>query len=277
MPSPELFAKGLKNPSGLAFDAEEDLFVTGGQNGCVYKVSADGKTSLFLSVGGQPVGIAFDDSDDMFIADNKRRHLLIVSLEEAVEIYASQCHGRRFNGPHDLYFGPNGTLLFTDTEKGRPDHSGGIIYSVGLDGDVDELVTGLDRPTGLTISEDATTLFVAEAGKNQIRSIPFAEEGTAADQQDIFIRFEDGGDIGSLHFDTEGILYILRQDIGLTMVDPDGKAAGHIPLPGNHPTAMAFGGINFDELFIAEARTDAIYRLPARQPGQRPFAGPRAV
>jgi hypothetical protein len=39
---------------------------------------------------------------------------------------------------------------------------------------------------------------------------------------------------------------------------------------------MAFGGIDFDQLFVSEA-SGAVYRLQLDEPGQRPFAGPRSV
>ena len=53
--------------------------------------------------------------------------------------------------------------------------------------------------------------------------------------------------------------------------------ADESPLPGEEPTAMIFGGPELDELYIAESRTGAIYRMQAEYPGQRPFAGPRSI
>ena len=81
----------------------------------------------------------------------------------------------------------------------------------------------------------------------------------------------------ALLFDDDGRLYITRGGKGLAIADPDGQLITQIPLPGNEPTAMVFGGADFDELYIAETSTGAIYRMQTESPGQRPFAGPRSI
>ena len=78
-------------------------------------------------------------------------------------------------------------------------------------------------------------------------------------------------------FDTGGILYIGRHGIGITLVDPDGKIIEEIPLGAPEPMGMTFGGLDFNELYIAEAQTGSIFRMATQNPGQRPFVGPRSI
>jgi gluconolactonase len=275
MPSPQLFIQGLSTPGGLAFDADEQLFVAESQQGRIRKISPHGKPQPFAATGGKPLGIAFDDSNDLFVAEKGRRHLLLISTDEAVEVYAHQCKGKRFTGPQDLCFGPAGDLFFTDAGD-QHSSSTGSIYSVDIDAEATLLATGLANPTGLVLSQDAASLYVIEAGQNRILSLSFTGEGTLGPPQ-VFLQFDEGAPPHSLLFDDAGRLYFTRPGSGLTIVDPEGQVTAQIPIPGGDPTAMIFGGPDFDELYIAEASAGAIYRMRTESPGQRPFAGPRSI
>ncbi len=275
MHSPQLFIQGLAAPGGLAFDADEQLFVAETLEGRIQRISPQGKPLFFASTGGKPLGIAFDDSNDLFVAEKGHRHLLLISPDATVEVYAHQCKRKRFTGPQDLCLGPTGDLIFTDVG----DHhspSTGSIYSVNIDAETSLLATGLANPTGLVLSQDASSLYVIEADQNRVLSLSFKEDGTLAPPQ-IFIQFTDGGPPRALVFDDDGRLYITRGGKGLTIADPDGQPITQISIPGNEPSAMVFGGADFDELYIAETSTGAIYRMQTESPGQRPFAGPRSI
>ncbi len=136
------------------------------------------------------MGIAFDDSGDLFVAESGRHHILLISGDEAFEVYASQHHGRRLIGPRDLCFSPEGDVLFCDAESGGA-------YDANLDGEVEELVSGLAEPCGITLSVDAQTLFVAESGKNRIVSLDLDDDGKVLDQQ-VFVELEGGDCLGSV-------------------------------------------------------------------------------
>jgi gluconolactonase len=276
MPAPEPFAQGLTAPGGLAFDSDDVLFVTDTRNGRIAKVTPEARILPFVSTGGRPTDIAFDDSNDLFVAEKGRRILLIVSLDEAEKVYAHQSKGRRFHGPHALCFSPDGSILFSDPGDSTADRPTGGIYAVDLNGEAEQVAGGLAGPTGVVISEDAGYLFVAESARNRIVSMAIGDRG-ALSGQEVFVEFNDGRGVNSLRFDAEGVLYATRPGVGLSLVDPDGKVIQNIPLPGGEPTGMVFGGIDFDQLYVAEATSGTVYRMRAAHPGQRPFAGPRSV
>ncbi len=113
----ELIASDLQGPYGVAFDTDDRLFVSECRTGAIRKIGDDGTPHTFANTGGRPMGIAFDDSEDLFVAESGRHQVLLVSVEESAleassEVFASQCHGRRLVGPRDLYFAPDGNLLF---------------------------------------------------------------------------------------------------------------------------------------------------------------------
>ena len=276
MASPELFTTDLTTPNGIVFDDDEILYVTETSKGRILQIRPDGKSSLYMSVGGKPSGLIIDDSSDMFLADSGRHNLLLISPDEGIEILAHQSKGKRFTGPQCMYFSPTGELFFTDAGHSDADVPSGSIFSVDLNGDVTLLASELAAPMGLAISEDTGNLFVAEVTTNRVVCFMLNDEGKLEDKE-TFLQFEDGRGPRYMLFDTEGILYVGRHGIGITLVDPDGKIIEETPLAGPEPMGMTFAGLDFDELYIAEAQTGSIYRMPGQHPGQRPFVGPRSI
>lgn len=273
MAAPELVAHDLVQPCGLAFDTDEALFVSELSAGRVRRVRADGRPEVFAETGGRPMGIAFDDSEDLFVAESGRHHILLISPDKEMEVYASQCHGRRLYAPRGLCFEPTGHALFTDA--GREEGSGGV-FRADLDGEVEQVIGGLSRPAGMVLTEDAGGLYVAEDGGNRILFAELDDEGAVTEQQ-VFITFAEGDGIEDLLMDGKGNLLVSRPGAGLSVIDPDGAVVETIPLPGNRAAGMVLGGLDYDQLYIAETEGGNVYRLQLEQPGQRPFAGPRSV
>ena len=274
MQAPEIFTEGFAQPSGMAIDVDEQFFVAEAGTGRIHKIAADGIRAPFAETGGRPTGIAFDDSSDLIVAEEGRHDLLIVSFDGSFEIYAHQCRGKRFTGPRELCFSPNSDVLFTDS--GGDQEARGAIYRVDIDGDVAQLASGLAHPTGLVVAEDGGSLFVAETGRNRVLVYEMDDQDNL-DNQQVFVEFDGGNGPLALAFDSEGTLFVARPGIGLTQVDLDGKIVDDTALPGANPTGLLFGGADYDELFVSETDTGAIYRIRTDHPGQRPFAGPRGI
>ncbi|MFH1566982.1 MAG: SMP-30/gluconolactonase/LRE family protein [Gemmatimonadota bacterium] len=273
MATPELVARDLVQPYGLAFDTEEVLFVAESGAGRVSRVRPDGKPEVFAETGGRPMGIAFDDSGDLFVAESGRHHLLLISPDEEVEVYASQCHGRRLVAPRDLCFEPTGSALFSD---GGKEDGGGAVYRADLDGEVEELFGGLSMPAGMVLTEDAGGLYVAEDGASRILYVELGADGGVTEPQ-VLVEFGDGHGVATLLMDAQGNLLASRPGAGVSLIDPEGAVVQSFAVPGGQLTGMTFGGLEFDQLFIAAAGAGTVYRIQLDRPGQRPFAGPRAV
>ena len=102
MPAVELIVENLEQPHGLAFDADDQLFVAEVAAKRVTRITTEGNLSPFADTGGRPMGIAFDDSGDLFVAENGRHHLLLVSPDEAVEVLPINHMGVDFS-VHELF------------------------------------------------------------------------------------------------------------------------------------------------------------------------------
>ena len=267
----EVVTRGLQSPYGLAFDADDMMYISESGAGRVSCLK-EGRLVPFAQTGSRPRGIAFDDSGDLFVAESGRHHLILISPDVAVEVYASSCKGRRLVSPEELCFSPTGDVLFSDAGHGV-DEGDGAVYRANLDGEVTEIISGLSSPAGMILSEDAGVLYVSERGHNRILSLEIDDDGNQQEQQ-VFVELKDGH-ADCLLFDKEGQLYASVPGQGILVIDPEGTTIRKIDLPSKDVSGMAFGGLEFNILFACA--DDAVYRIPLEVPGQRPFAGPRSV
>lgn len=274
MAESQVVVRDLQSPYGLAFDADDVLFVSESGAGRISRVE-DGRCEPFAQTGARPLGIAFDDSGDLFVAESGRHHLILISPDEAVEVYASQCRGRRFASPRELCFSPTGDVLFSDAGHGNAVDDGSV-YRVDIDGEVSQIISGLASPAGMVLSEDAGLLYVSERGRNRILWLEMDGSGNLENQQ-VFAEFDSGEGAEGLLLDSRGRLYASRPGVGISVLDPEGRGLHTLTLPGSAVGGMTFGGLEYDQLFIAESDTGAVYTVRLEVPGQRPFAGPRSV
>lgn len=272
MAPPETVVNGLRSPYGIAFDADDVLFVSESGANRIVRIE-DGQAEPFVLTGPRPLGIAFDDSGDLFVAESGRHHLILISPDEAVEVYAHSCRGRRFASPRQLCFAPTGDVLFSDSGHGEEDD--GSVYRADLDGEVTEVISGLSAPAGMVLSEDAAVLYVSERGSRRILSLEMDDEGRLQNQQ-VFFEFEEAGP-EDLLFDAHGHLYASSPGLGIVVIDPEGRRQGLLEIPGAEVAGMIFGGLEYDRLFVAESKTGSVYGLALEVTGQRPFAGPRSI
>jgi hypothetical protein len=65
-----VFASGISQPGGLAFDRTGNLFVAESATGTILKFTADGTRSVFASGLSDPIGLAFDGAGNLLVSDN---------------------------------------------------------------------------------------------------------------------------------------------------------------------------------------------------------------
>ena len=146
------FLSELMNATGLAFDAEGQLYVSSRYDGTVYRVAQNGTMSMYAEGMGIATGIAFDREQNLYVGDRSgtiwriardRQIFVFATLEPSVAAY-------------HLAFSPNGTLFVT----GPTTSSNDSVYSVDPHGSVTTFYRGLGRPQGLAF-DAAGNLYVA--------------------------------------------------------------------------------------------------------------------
>ena len=156
------------------------------------------------------------------------------------EIVATELDGKRFNGPNDLVFGPDGRLYFTDPGTYRPDDpEPSYVFVLEPDG-TGRLLAELDPPTfpnGIAIEADGSVVW-AESYTGMVRRLRL-DSGAIEDIARLPGErpIADGMAVGA-----DGLLYVTTVNGGgIDVLRPDGAFERHIKA-GSVPTNCVFDG-----------------------------------
>lgn len=155
------FLSELMNATGMAFDAEGQLYVSSRYDGTVYRVAPNGSMTTYAEGMGIATGIAFDRQGSLYVGDRSgtiwriapdRQIFVYATLEPSVAAY-------------HLAFAPDGLLYVS----GPTTSSFDAIYTVDSHGTVNVFYRGLGRPQGLAFDAQGNLYVAASlAGKRGI-------------------------------------------------------------------------------------------------------------
>jgi sugar lactone lactonase YvrE len=187
-----VFATGLNQPTGLAFDSTGDLFEADGGSGNIYEFINSGGTLsanpvVFASGFKDPQGLAFNSAGDLFVSQlNFNDGIIEITPGGTQSVFASNLSplGLAFNSSGDLFASNGSGDVVTEitpggtqsTFGGLGDNPGGLAFNSAGDlfastpaGEVFEFTpagvrstfkTGLGTPEGLTFNSSGD-LFVS--------------------------------------------------------------------------------------------------------------------
>lgn len=208
------------------------------QDGTIARITADGKTSVFLTLPNGSVGngIRFGSGNTFFVADFMQHNVLKVDLKtKQVSVLA---HVPTMNQPNDLAIMSNGTIFCSDPNWKE---STGQLWKVTPDGKAELLVANMGTTNGIEVSPDEKTLYVNESVQKNVWAFDITPQGTLANKR-LLIKFEDGG-MDGMRCDTKGNLYIARHGLGVVdIVSPKGKIIQTVKMKGKLTSNICFGG-----------------------------------
>jgi sugar lactone lactonase YvrE len=185
------FSGDIPNPTGMAFDASGQMFVTSRLDGTIYRVTPFKEALPFARNLGVATGIAFDHSGTMYVGDRSGTIYKVngigeekpwVQLEPSVSAY-------------HLAWGPDDALYVT----GPTVTSFDVIYRVNQDGEVQTFYKGLGRPQGLAFDQEGNLYLAASfrgrRGIVRIRPNGKDAEIVVAGMNLVGIAFSAGGDV----------------------------------------------------------------------------------
>lgn len=105
-----IFASGLNNPAGLAFDSSGNLYVADSGNGTIMKFNPSGGESVFASGLNDPTGLGFDGSGNLYVADSGDGTIEKINPDGNRSLFASVSGLNEFT-----YFAFNGGNLYVST------------------------------------------------------------------------------------------------------------------------------------------------------------------
>jgi sugar lactone lactonase YvrE len=220
---------------------------------------------------GVPVGFALPISGGGFVAGAGRTLVRLADLDAEPERLAEVEGGREANRFNDAACDPRGRL-WAGTMSTTREPGAAALYRIEPGGAPAVALAGVTLSNGLDWSLDATRLYYVDSVIQRIDAIDFDVDRGRLGRRRPFANVAPADGLpDGLTVDAEGGVWLaLFGGAAIRRYRPDGALDAHIPLPVTHPTSLAFGGPDLDDLYVTSARRDnrggALLRL---RPGVR--------
>jgi gluconolactonase len=264
----EIFANGLDHPECCAFARDGNLWA-GGEAGQIYRVDPKGTVEKVADVGGFVGGVAFSPKGDLY-ACVPIHGVVHVAPNGKWDVVAKEASGQKIVTPNYGVFDRAGNYFVTDS--GNWGKQNGSLIRIAPSGDAKIIAGPFGYANGLSLSADEKHLFMVESNTNRVFKLDLNADGSVA-KQSVY-----GEDIGrlpdGLALDSEGNLYAsCYASDDIHRISPDGTktlfAYDHWAILLSRPTNMAFGGENFDQMYVANLGRTTITRATIGVRGQR--------
>ncbi|ADV49793.1 Gluconolactonase [Cellulophaga algicola DSM 14237] len=255
----EILADGFTWTEGPLYIENGDyLLFSDIPNSKVFKIDAQGKTSVYLHPSGNDVknytgkeagsNALMYYKDQLILMQQGERRIAkmkapIDSPKESYEMIVDTYEGKRLNSPNDGVFDALGNLYFTDPPYGLPNGINDVTKELDFQGVYCLLTSGelilLDKeikyPNGITLSPDEKTLYVAASDPEKAAwySYKIAQPGTVSDKRlfyDVTALDRDKKHKGlpdGMKTNHDGYLFATGPD-GVWVFNPNGVAIARI-------------------------------------------------
>lgn len=147
------YLSDLMNPTGLAFNSKNELFISSRFDGAVYRVKSETQMEVYAKGLGVATGLVFDPQDHLYVGDRsgtifkidtERRIFVFATLEPSVSAY-------------HLALDAQGYLYVSGPTLGCLDS----VHRISPQGDVEKFFSGLGRPQGMAFDREGNLLVAA--------------------------------------------------------------------------------------------------------------------
>jgi gluconolactonase len=230
---------------------------------------------VYRHPSGRANGLVFDLEGRLVACEGGNRRVTRTEHDGSITVLAGSYQGKQFNSPNDIDVDVRGRLYFTDPRYGN--RSGmeldkEAVYRIDPDGSITRVIDDLERPNGLAVSPDQTTLYVVDnnngaKGSRKVYAYQLKPDGTAGNRRVIHDFGESRGGDG-MCLDSKGNLYVTAglntpnppaeggpAKAGVYIFSPAGKQLGFIPIPEDMVTNCTFGDPDLKTLYITAGKT----------------------
>jgi len=250
-----IFADGLDHAECVAVHPDGSVWA-GGEAGQIYRISEDGKNiTIVANTNGFILGIAFSpDALWLAICDLKNKCIWKLDIATSqLSMFATGGEGISFNISNYISFSRSGKLFVSESGAFRQitgkifcfdEQGNGVIWHNGP----------FNFANGLALDADEKFLYVVCTWLPGVERIAINKDGSAGDRE-VFCTLP-GTCPDGIAFDDEGSLYVgcyapsriykvnTNKEVEIFVDDWEAHTI-------SNPTNLAFGGKNFNELFIA--------------------------
>ena len=249
---------------GPCFDSSGNLWLADAPFGRIFRVTPTGEWDLITKYDGWPSGLKFHTDGRLFIADQRHGILQFdVSLRKLSPVL-THFVGQRFLGVSHLTFASNGDLYFSDAGQTGLHAADGALYRMKASGELQRLVDGIARPSGLALSANEDLLLMAVTGDNAVWRVPLMEGGVS--KVGRYLQLSGGwgtnGGPGGIAMDSDDNIYIAHQGMGCVwMFDKRGEPKYRVDSSrGDWVTGLTIDPSDPRTVFITEAQTGVVLK-----------------
>jgi gluconolactonase len=262
----ELVAEHYQFTEGPAPSATGEVFFNDIPGGKAYKISSDGKVSLFVADTKHANGQAFGPDGRLYAVATGASQVLAYDAAGKPSVFAEGIRG------NDLVIRHDGGVYVTQPGGGGSPSRVWFVPSTGEKRVVD---TGLRFANGITLSPDQSLLYVADYGSRWIYSYQVQPDGSLLHKQRYYhLHVPDSADdagADGIRADRNGRLYVATR-MGIQVCDPAGRVNCIIPTPNGRVANLCFGGPDFQTLFATCG--DRVFKRKVKVKGANAFEAP---
>jgi gluconolactonase len=258
--------------NGKGFISHEDKLTT---------FALDGNHSVW-AVTGNPNGHKVSPDGTHLVCNNAPPAVLKLSADgKVIATVSKECDGKPLRGANDLSLDlANGGFYFTDPNESGKENPIGTVHYVDRDGTTRLVAGGLAYPNGIVLVPGGKRLLVGESQHNRILEFPVLAPGKVGEKRTFAeLPTKTGSQVDNqpdgMCLDAAGNLYVAHYGMGQVQVlDPSGKLIRRYETGLILTSNVAFGGPNFDQLFVtgavkADSTPGGVARLGLGVPGLR--------
>jgi sugar lactone lactonase YvrE len=181
----------ITNPTGLAFDAQGQLYVTSRNDGAVYRVTHFNEVVPVARDLGIATGLAFDRAGRMYVGDRTGTIYRVRGIGQTEEWASLEPSVAAYH----LAFGPDGALYVTGPTVSSFD----VVWRIEEGGEPQVFYRGLGRPGGMAF-DTSGNLYVAASVRGRRGVVRITRDGrdatlAVAGMNVIGLAFSPAGDM----------------------------------------------------------------------------------
>ncbi len=240
------------------------------------RVTRDRKVRRYLDVS--PAGTYLFANGHILICDNKVPALLDLAPDGTVGVVVEKFKDQKLNSLNDVTVDRDGNVYWTDPSGSSRENPVGCIFRVTPDGVVDRLANNLAFPNGLEVDPENRYLYLVESQTAKVLRYDLPSSGKRLGEPNVFFALGGTGGDGCV-FDAAGNFWVAdfhRPDTKkgrITILSPQARILGHIPIPAGQVSNLTFGGPRHDEIFVTTGDPAGVFHAKVGVPGFKGFPG----